>query len=153
MTVESARERAADQVVAVLPLFHRAIFRPIGAQNGRVAMEFRVLKLLSEYGELRMTEISRCLFVSKPYMTAIVDALIAAGSVERRPDPADRRAVRIAVTADGERRLREGVAYVRQILLGRLTVLDETEIVLLSESLENLSRILARLGTDQEQAS
>jgi DNA-binding MarR family transcriptional regulator len=153
MTIERDRERAADRLVTLLPLFHQAIFRPVSAQSGREAMEFRVLRLLSEYGELRMTEISRCLFVSKPYMTAIVDTLIAAGSVERRPDPDDRRVVRIAVTADGEQRLKEGIAYVRQILLGRLTVLDETEIVLLSESLENLSRILARLDTDREQPS
>ena len=153
MTVEGERERAANQVIAVLPLLHRAILHPVGAQSGRQAMEYRVLRLLSQHGDLRMTEISRHLLISKPYLTAIVDALIAAGSVERRLDTADRRAVRIAVTASGERHLNEGLAFLRQSLLRRLAVLDEGEIVLLSESLGSLGRLLARVEAGGERPS
>jgi len=140
----------ADRVIAVLPLLHRAVLHPVGAQSGRLAMEYRVLRALSQYGELRMTEISRYLYISKPYLTAIVDALIAAGYVERQRDTADRRVVRIAVTASGKRHLKEGLAFLRQSLLSRLAVLDDQEIVLLSESLENFARILARVATDPE---
>lgn len=153
MTIESARERAADRVIAVLPLFHRAILHPAGAQSGRQAMEYRVLRLLSQHGELRMSGISRCLLISKPYLTAIVDALIADGHVERRRDPADRRVVRIALTESGGRHLEEGVARLRRRLLARLEALDEAEVVLLSGSLENLARVLARVDDEGERPS
>ena len=59
MTIESDRELAADRIIAVLPVFHRAILHPVAEQTGRRAMEFRVLRMLSEYGELRMSCISR----------------------------------------------------------------------------------------------
>ncbi len=153
MTIESNRERAADRIIAALPVFHRAILHPAAEQTGRRAMEFRVLRMLSECGELRMSRISRRLVISKPYLTAIVDALIAEGHVDRRQDPSDRRAVRIAVTPAGERYLENGIALFRQNLLDRLSVLDEEEILLLSESLENLARILARVAGDRERPS
>ncbi len=153
MTIESERERAADRVIAVLPLFHHAILHPTGAQGGRLAMEYRVLRLLSQHGELRMSGISRCLLISKPYLTAIVDALIAAGHVERRREAADRRVVRIALTESGKRHLEQGVAHLRQRLLVRLQTLDEAEIILLSGSLDNLARVLARVGEDRERPS
>lgn len=153
MTIESEWERAADRVIAVLPLFHRAILHPAGAQGGRQALEYRVLRLLSQHGELQMSGISRCLFISKPYLTAIVDTLIAAGHVERRRDAADRRVVRIAVTASGKRHLEQGVAFLRQSLLDRLAPLDEADVILLSDSLENLARVLARVGEDRERQS
>ena len=153
MTSESASELAADRIIAVLPVFHRAILHPVAEQSGRRAMEFRVLRMLSEYGELGMSRISRYLAISKPYLTAIVDALIAEGHVERRQDPFDRRAVRIAMTPAGERHLENGIAFFRQNLLDRLAVLDEAEIVLISDSMENLARILARVGTEPERSS
>jgi DNA-binding MarR family transcriptional regulator len=153
MPIEDERVRAADQVIAVLPILHRTILHSAFAQGGRHAMEYRVLRLLSEHGELRMSGISRCLLISKPYLTAIVDALIAAGHVERRRDAADRRVVRIAVTPSGERHLEEGVSLLRRSLLDRFTVLDEAEVLLLSESLETLARVLARVGADEERPS
>ena len=39
-------------------------------------------------------------------ITGLVDALAADGHVERRPHPSDRRAVLVALTADGERMMR-----------------------------------------------
>jgi DNA-binding MarR family transcriptional regulator len=41
-------------------------------------------------------------------MTQLVDRLEAEGLVERVPDPADRRSVRAALTAEGRRRFAEG---------------------------------------------
>nr|MBA3906797.1 winged helix DNA-binding protein [Pseudonocardiales bacterium] len=43
--------------------------------------------------------------VDRTVMTYLLDELEGAGLVERRPDPADRRARRITLTADGRRRL------------------------------------------------
>lgn len=34
ITIESEREWVADRVIAVLPLFHREILHPAGAQGG-----------------------------------------------------------------------------------------------------------------------
>lgn len=150
MIVRSCREEAAERIITVLPLLHRTILHPANASGSRQAMEYRVLRLLSQHGELPMSGISRRLFISKPYLTAIVDSLIADGHVERRRDVDDRRVVRIVVTERGTQHLAQGIGIVRERLLGHLAALDEDEVVLLSESLENLARVLARVGEGEE---
>jgi DNA-binding MarR family transcriptional regulator len=49
-------------------------------------------------------------WVAGPTMTRIVDGLAAGGLAERRPDPADGRAVVIAATAAGESLMRAAAA-------------------------------------------
>lgn len=50
---------------------------------------------------IRMTDLSERLVVSKSGLTTMVDRLERRGLLRRVPDPADRRAVRVAITDDG----------------------------------------------------
>ncbi|HTJ59505.1 MAG TPA: MarR family transcriptional regulator [Devosiaceae bacterium] len=62
-------------------------------------------KLLLGYLEepMRMGEIATALCCLPSSVTAIVDRLDAAGLVSREPDPDDRRAKRLALTAEGHK--------------------------------------------------
>jgi DNA-binding MarR family transcriptional regulator len=59
------------------------------------------LTTLRRAGPCRLTDLALAEGVSQPSMTALVGRLADAGLVQRRTDPADRRAVRIALTPAG----------------------------------------------------
>jgi DNA-binding MarR family transcriptional regulator len=50
---------------------------------------------------LRVNELAREVVLSPTAMSRFVDRVEAAGCVRREPDPADRRALRVAITDDG----------------------------------------------------
>ncbi len=57
-------------------------------------------------GPLTLGSLAAAEGVAGPTMTRIVDGLVAAGLAERRPDPADGRAVLIAATTAGDELMR-----------------------------------------------
>jgi DNA-binding MarR family transcriptional regulator len=81
--------------------------------------------------------------VDRTAMTYLLDDLEAAGLVERRPDPADRRARRVAPTTDGRALLCEVKARLRDVEDGLLAPLDDDERVLLRGLLSRLATNVA----------
>jgi DNA-binding MarR family transcriptional regulator len=69
----------------------------------------RALGVLTRHGPLRLGALSEHLHIAPRSATEVVDDLAGAGLVERRPDPADRRATLVALTGRGE----EVVAAIR----------------------------------------
>ncbi|SCF09503.1 DNA-binding transcriptional regulator, MarR family [Micromonospora coriariae] len=63
----------------------------------------RALGVLARHGELRPGAIAEHLRIAPRSATEVVDDLQARGLVERRPDPADRRATLVALTDEGNR--------------------------------------------------
>ena len=63
----------------------------------------RVLELVGEPHRMSPTELSEIVVRSSGGMTQILDRLERAGLVARAPDPADRRKVLVALTAEGLR--------------------------------------------------
>jgi DNA-binding MarR family transcriptional regulator len=57
-------------------------------------------------GGLKMRELSRRLMVTGGNVTGLTDRLVAEGLVQRREDPADRRAYTVALTAEGKKQFR-----------------------------------------------
>jgi DNA-binding MarR family transcriptional regulator len=60
-----------------------------------------ILKNLSEQGPQRVTSLATREQVAQPTMSVIIKRLVARGLVERRVDPADRRATLVAITPLG----------------------------------------------------
>ena len=63
--------------------------------------------MLTPGRRLRGVEVAQQLLISPPSTTRLIDRAEEAGLVERTPDPDDRRAQQIVVTAEGERRVQE----------------------------------------------
>jgi DNA-binding MarR family transcriptional regulator len=61
----------------------------------------RALGMLIHHGLMRLSELSDHLRIAARSTTEVVDALQERGLVERRPDPADRRATLVALTEQG----------------------------------------------------
>lgn len=81
--------------------------------------QYRVLSLLDE-GSAAATALADHLAVSRPHVTAIADALVERGWVERRPDPADRRRVSHGLTEAGRAALAAADEAVEARLAGIL---------------------------------
>ncbi|MDL9935345.1 MarR family transcriptional regulator [Gordonia sp. ABSL1-1] len=67
------------------------------------AAQASALTVLVDHGPMRMGELAERESIRMPTATALVDGLTRNGLVERRPDPADRRAVVVALTAHGSK--------------------------------------------------
>jgi DNA-binding MarR family transcriptional regulator len=67
----------------------------------------RALRLVGRHDGIRPGELAAQLRVAPRSVTDVVDALQARGLLERRPDPTDRRATVLALTASGRSLLAE----------------------------------------------
>lgn len=63
----------------------------------------RALGVLTRHGEMRLSELADHLRIAARSTTEVVDALQDRGQLERRQDPADRRATLVAPTVEGAR--------------------------------------------------
>lgn len=94
---------------------------------------------LADGGPLRLNDLALRIGVSAPTASRAVEALCELGLVERLPDPVDRRALRIDLTAAG----RGQVAVRRQRVLDRFD--PAATRVLTTDEQARLVRLLARL--------
>lgn len=99
----------------------------------------RGLQVLLAHGPMRPGQLSKHLRIAPRSATEVVDALAERGLVERSPDPADRRATVLDVTADGRRMgdaLRELRRRETQEMFATLSATDR----------RHLARILGKLA-------
>lgn len=82
------------------------------AVDGR---ELAVLALLADEGPASQQQISRRLAVDRTTMVALIDAMVAKGLVQRRPDPRDRRKNMIELTGAGRDTCRQATPAVDEI--------------------------------------
>jgi DNA-binding MarR family transcriptional regulator len=93
-------EEALDVVIAMHRLMRR--LRRAGHTSAVHPTQLIVLALLTQYGPLRIGELARRVPCSQPTATTAVAGLLAAGFVDREPDPTDGRATRVVATKAGQ---------------------------------------------------
>jgi DNA-binding MarR family transcriptional regulator len=147
---EELLDEIADHIVALFSVYHRKLFRRMHGVSGIQIAGFRVLGVLVKCGNLSISEIGRHLYISKPYMTRLIDDLIGGGFVERQPDAHDRRVIRIHITDSGKKHLRNSGMVFRDDLKEMLSQLEYSDLSALCESLENLHRILGKIDSFSE---
>jgi DNA-binding MarR family transcriptional regulator len=135
---------AANDAWEALLSAHATLMKEFAAQDtwdGISMREYDVLYTLSKCpGPARMSELNRHVLLSQPALSRLVDRLAARGLVERRPDDADGRGVRLALTAAGRRLQREvGRQHARGVARAVRARLDPDEY----RELEALCRKLA----------
>jgi DNA-binding MarR family transcriptional regulator len=142
------KERVAENFIALLPFYHKKIFGPGGqGLTGMQAAQYRTLGVLKRGGTpLSMSELGKRQYISKPYMTILVDQLIQDGYVQRIPDTMDRRVINIAITAEGKRHLRQAASRYKENVKNILSDLDRQDLEDLCQSLEKLRNIISRIS-------
>ncbi|MFD3702035.1 MarR family winged helix-turn-helix transcriptional regulator [Nocardia sp. NPDC058658] len=108
------------QVARTLRRRWSAAYAPLGLTPHQA----RALRVTGEHDGLRPSAIADALRISPRSATEVVDALEEAELVTRQPDPTDRRAILVSVTALGKRTLStlaEARAKDADDFFGRLT--------------------------------
>jgi DNA-binding MarR family transcriptional regulator len=124
---------------------HAALMKQFAADDlwGELSMrEYDVLYTLSKFPEpLRISELNRHLLLSQPALSRLLDRLAGRGLVERQPDPADGRGVRLSLTGTGRALQRQiGRRHGRSVARAMTAGLDRAELL----QLESICRKLAR---------
>jgi DNA-binding MarR family transcriptional regulator len=142
---EEMLDQAAEYLLRMMPFYHKYIVKTGFGVTGQQAAQYRVLGVLMKAGPLPMSEVGKRLYISKPYMTVLVDTLIRESLVERRSDPQDRRVVQIVITGRGKTHLKQSVNLYKNDLKEILTTLDEQDLSRLCQSLESLHTVLEKI--------
>ncbi|GAA2017343.1 hypothetical protein GCM10009799_51710 [Nocardiopsis rhodophaea] len=126
---------SAREVIALLfDASHQMCLRSdrlLGASIGLSEARARLLVAVGEREPARMGRLANDLGVSARSVTAIVDALEREGLVTREPDPEDRRATLLRLTADSHvrmNRLHEAQNQLAEELLAPLDSGDRAEL-------------------------
>ncbi|WP_292370709.1 MarR family winged helix-turn-helix transcriptional regulator [Methanoregula sp. UBA64] len=142
---EDFRGRAAEALIALIPLYYKNVMRNRHTANGVLIAEYHTLGLLMKYKALPMSEIGDRLYISRPYMTRLADIMIADGLVERQADPKDRRVTNLAITAKGKKFLKESVSKYKKDLMESFGGLTDAELEHLGKALEEAYQILIKV--------
>jgi DNA-binding MarR family transcriptional regulator len=142
---EDFRGRAAEALIALIPLYYKNVMRNRHTANGVLIAEYHTLGLLMKYKALPMSEIGDRLYISRPYMTRLADIMIADGLVERQADPGDRRVTNLAITAKGKKFLKESVSKYKKDLMESFGGLTDAELEHLGKALEEAYQILIKV--------
>jgi DNA-binding MarR family transcriptional regulator len=97
-------------------------------------------------GPRRITELAAEERVTQPAITLLVNRLQERGWVERIPDPTDRRAVLVSLTAAGEDVFERLRAEYRALLHEEMASLDDCEVETLAAAVSILDKLIARLA-------
>lgn len=106
----------------------------------------RMLMLLSRHEPLTQSELGRLLGLEKSWVSRGVDQLVEEGWVTRSTDAADRRCVRLAVTAKGQAQALELEDCFNRQTTALLAHMSEANMPGFLAGLEEINRILAAMG-------
>jgi len=112
--------------------------RAMLSQSGITEQQWRILRVLEEFGPLDATKLSEAACLLVPSQTRIVQTLVEKGYVTRTQDNQDRRRQTVAITGAGRRIIKDNLDQARDIA-------NQFEMVLGKEKLQTLLDLLADL--------
>ena len=140
-----------DGLLLFFPLFFRRLLR-VSQSHSRINpinMQFHVLAMVINSGDLQTSEIGRGLGVAKPNMTPLIDRLIEKGYAERLSDSKDRRVIRITVTEKGRRFVLSRKRLAKNQIKKNLSTLSLEEVETLAAAVETFKQVIVKVGTVQ----
>ncbi|MCE1163800.1 MAG: MarR family transcriptional regulator [Bacteroidetes bacterium] len=143
-------EIITDNILFIKTMISRAILNAVGNREVVSPGMYYVMLVLEKNGPLPMSGISREMLIPKPNVTKLVDKLIADGLVERIPDAADRRIIKIRLSRKGEKVKNEINKALTENAFRKTFNLTEKDIKIISGHLIGIREIFAK-RTDSKQ--
>lgn len=126
----------------------RSIYDARLSAEGLSGASWRVLAYLYREDGLTQTKLAEMLEVSRPAVGQMIDRLEAAGFVERRSDPSDRRSWRVFLSSKSQARLAKYLMVARATEEECFGVLSQSELTQLAALVEKLRERLSRLPSE-----
>ncbi|MFH0966953.1 MAG: MarR family transcriptional regulator [Methanobacteriota archaeon] len=143
---DTTLDKTAGYLLALLFFYHKQLFKQDCGITGVQAAQYRLLGMLMKEGSLSMSALGTRLYISKPYMTSLVDALIKEGLVERQSDLKDRRVINITITVKGMDQLEHAKCLYKGNVKHVISGLGTQDLETLCTSAEKVSSILSKLN-------
>ncbi|HWQ63291.1 MAG TPA: MarR family transcriptional regulator [Methanospirillum sp.] len=125
---ENLHHDAANEIMSLIIDVHTIMTLTVPNLTGMQEAKFRLLHILENAGSQSMTELCNQMFISKPYMTRLVDTLVSEELVERQPDAKDRRVINISMTDRGMEYLRNMLTELRDHMKSFLSGFSSTDL-------------------------
>ncbi len=128
--------------------------RLVGELHGNLSVTERLaLGIVSDEHELRLGLLAQHMDTTEATASRTVESLVVAGLLERTPDPADRRAIRITTTAAGQRLLSNRRRQVARELDSALSGMNDHDKERLVELLNRVEALLSSPRSQQAAGS
>jgi DNA-binding MarR family transcriptional regulator len=120
--------------------------KPLGITRS----QWWVLSNLSRHSshEMMQTELAKVLDVGKVALGGLLDRLEAAGYIERRADPIDRRAKRIVMTREGEALLEKMREHGQKLNRETMTGVSAAEVAIAEDILHRMKKRLIEMDAN-----
>lgn len=118
-----------NDILTLFMSFERAMRHDLnsGMPDTCSFMHVKALQFVAERGSPSMSEIADELRITSPGTTVIVDKLVELGDLARAADDADRRVVRLKITARGKKTLEKGLKEIERKISARLSILTAAD--------------------------
>jgi len=146
MKDEKIEDQASDFLMQMLEFYHDKLLKveKVGL-TGIHQAQLRLMFHLYTVRMLSMSTLGKKLYISKPYMTTLVDSLIKEGLVERHPDPYDRRVININITEKGQEKIESIKIQMRDQMKNLLSNLQESDLITLCSCGEKLIGVVSKI--------
>jgi DNA-binding MarR family transcriptional regulator len=139
---DRAADELADAVLALLRSWRALTHRAEAAGTPSTMAVLELVRLLGE-SERRLTEIAALRGVDQSVVSRQISELQAKGLVCRRPDPVDRRASLVRLTAPGHELLAQVAELRRDWLRGALARVPDTDVLATARLVQALAAEIA----------
>lgn len=137
-----------DTLADIVARLRRALRRSVRSDLSLEALpvaQIEVLQLLADRPGLRSGAVGEQLLLAPTTVSTLVGALLSSGRIERRPDPADRRAFHLHLTATGAEDLARWQRANTQVLHDAMAQLGAGEQRALRGALPALAKLVGHL--------
>jgi len=145
--VENHIDKAAMGLSELLPLLQQKLIKPFEqlSKSKISLMQFHVLFILEEKGNLSMTELSKELLTSKQQMTPIVEKLIKCGFVIRKYNKIDRRVIKIFLSLSGKKYIKKLKMDIFDMMKNKFHSLNDDDLSNLYKAFIEIKNIVNKL--------
>lgn len=146
-----ARSSAADldALADVVTRLRRALRRLVRSDlpfDSPMA-QIEVMQLLADRPGLRAGEVGEALMLAPTTVSTLVGALLAQDLIDRRADPADRRAWQLHLTTAGKQQLADWQHSNRRVLRDAAAALDAADLHALRDAVPALAKLVSQLDS------
>lgn len=149
---KTPQEIAATEILQLFLEFQVIMKIAFPDLSGMQEAKYRLLGILEVQGTKSMSDLCVVMFISRPYMSRLVEHLVSEGLVERTPDSADRRAMNISITDEGRKELRTLIQSMRNSIVPYISKLSSSDLKRFCSASKEMHTILS-MFTDQYDSS
>lgn len=148
MKTENSNEQLKNAIESfwkvIPPIWHytrSTIHRMASEEFGITTTQYHVLRRIKE-GKTSVSELSSCMFVSRPNVSRAVEELVNGGWAERERDPHDRRIVYLYLTEKGRDLINQMKIRNDRFMQHMLSSLSTEELQTVTSAFGSLEKVL-----------